>query len=167
MLLACKDKSRGVQQIDVPYRGEVFTVLIEATVKANDNFTLYYTTDGTIKFNSKQAIWVSVKGQAHAQQIQFKLPKSVLPSQLRIDLGNNDVQPTINLNWIKLSYRSREVVIPGMLVFSYFRPDIQSTDFDIATVQIQGKLLNGDRLTPSLYPKEAPLAKQIKFLEGR
>ncbi len=166
LLLGCKDQDSGVQHITTPNGDPVFRLILQATVARDDTFALYYTTNNSIAFNSKQTVWVAVKSSPNPQDIKFELPSGILPSQLRIDLGSSQKQSAVRMESVKMSYRDKQVVIPGMLILSYFRPDVRSTDIDSHTMNVTGKIVGARRATPSLYPKEAPLARQLAFLSG-
>lgn len=164
ILSACSNKKTGVQQKTIEDKSIVFRVNVGAIIPLDDNFSLYYSTDGSIDFTKIAPIWKGVKGNANLQSVIFELPKGVKPTMLRIDLGKNQEQQQMVLKHIKLSYAGKAVDIPGTYIFSYFRPDFSSTKADPMTGKISGIVKNGIPQTPSLYPKEGPLSKQIEFL---
>lgn len=165
LLTSCNENSKtGVQHRIISDKSTVFKVTISAVIKKIDDFSLYYTTDGSINFQKIPAIWIGVKGSNSEQEITFSLPKNVKPTQLRIDMGRNPKQAEIILKWVKLSYNGKAVDLPGTMVFSYFRPNVKSTKADATSGRISGITVNGVRQTPSLYPKENPLRKQIDYL---
>lgn len=163
-MIGCQERSQGVQRLEVGESSHHFKVVIGTVVKRDDNFSLYYTTDGTINFVKNTAIWAHVKGQPVEQEIAFDLPAGVFPSQLRIDMGNNANQEQLYVNWVKLYYKNKSVVFPGTYVFSYFRPDVNNTEINASTGEIIPKVINGARQTPSLYPKEGPLGEELEYL---
>jgi hypothetical protein len=165
MMAAChKDAKTGKQYLTLPDSSAVFKVKVDLTMISDDHLSLYYTTDGSTDFSRKPPIWMAVKGSPAKQQVTFALPAKVRPTQLRIDLGRNPKQKEIYLSKITMSYHGRAVELPGTLVFSYFRPDFTKTEADATTGRIQGIVKNGVRQSPSLYPKEGPLANEIEKL---
>jgi len=165
LLFSCKQKDTGIMLQDVKTQYDsVFKVSVDLIVTQSDTFSLYYTTDRSTDFAKKEPIWLTVPGKDTVQTVTFSLPQEVSPTQLRIDFGQNKAQKDIFLKKIKLSYKSRIFEVPGTLIFSYFRPDINKTEFDATTGLIRGKFKSGIRQSPSLYPKEEPLSKKIEYL---
>lgn len=165
MCMGCMtDGKSGIDRHSITDNSPVFKASLSADVSQNDTFSLYYTTDGSSNFSTIKPIWLDVKGQPKRQEITFELPENVKPQQLRIDLGNNPAQPPITLHRITLSYGGKALELPGTLIFSYFRPDFTKTKFDATTGVINGKYRDGKRQSPSLYPKEGPLADELEKL---
>lgn len=164
IVVSCKDENSGMRWSTISDKKEVFTVIVQATVTKDDHFSLYYTTNGTSNFITTQTVWTNVKGSAKSQKIVFTLPEKIKPTQLRIDLGKNQNQPEIKLSKIYMSYQGKMLELPGTLIFSYFRPDVTKTSFDATTGIISGKIVNGIKQSPSLYPKEAALSNKIDQL---
>lgn len=164
-LMGCKPENPNRITIDTSNPHDaVFKVGITALVLMEDNFSLYYTQDGSIDFTKIEPIWVPVKGSPVPQEILFALPANTIPDQLRLDLGNNAAQKDIFIKKITMKYNEKTFEAPGTLIFSYFRPDFNKTEFNATTGLIRGLVTDGRRQSPSLYPKEGPLSKQIKLL---
>lgn len=163
LLCACKGDT-GVQTYEIADKSKIFKVTLDVLVQKDDKFGLYYTTDGSIDFAQNEPVWTDVKGNPATQKITLSLPQNQIPSQLRIDLGQNEQQPAIRLEKVWLSYKGKTVVFPGTLVFSYFRPDVKKTKIDATNGWVSGIVKDGKRQTPSLYPKEGPLGRQIDLL---
>ncbi len=165
LAVGCFDREKsGVQHLAVKEDLPVFKATLFAKVEKDDAFSLYYTTDGSIDFTKIPAVWTEVKGNPEQQQITFSLPENTKPTQLRFDMGKNPLQPDMFLKRIRLSYKGKAVEIPGTLVFSYFRPNYKNTYADPSTGKINGIVENGEKSTPSLYPKEGPLGDEIEYL---
>jgi len=163
VLYGCKeDNSTGVKISDIADKTDIFKVSVDAIVQKDDNFALYYTTDGSVNFNKEQLIWVPVKQKSGKQNIVFVLPAKIVPSQVRIDFGSQPQE--IVLKKVTMTYRGKALEIPGTLIFSYFRPDVKKTAFDATTGVIRGITVNGQNTSPSLYPKDGVQKKQIEKL---
>lgn len=106
----------------------------------------------------------SVKGADGEQEIVWNLPAGVFPSQLRLDFGKNQPPQGVQVKWIKLTYRDKMVTMPGTYLFSYFRPDVNTTAANVNTGAVKGKTIDGVTQTPSLYPKEGPLGEILEYL---
>ena len=158
------DHPSGIQRSTVDDKSAIFKVTMDAVVKQDDDFSLYYTEDGSANFSTKKIVWTAVKGNPTSQKISFTFPENVKPTQLRIDFGNNKNQEAILFEKFKMQYNGKSFEAPGTLIFSYFRPDVKKTIFDAETGIIRGAVQNGIRQSPSFYPKEGPLGKQLKLL---
>ena len=164
VLISCKDVNSGLQWKTTENKSENFQVIVEANVERDDNFCLYYTTDGTLNFGLLKPIWVNVKGSNHNQKITFELPQTVKPTELRIDFGINPEQPEVILRKITLCYGQNNLEIPGTLIFSYLTPDFKKTTFDAKSGKLGGKMVSGIWKSPSLYPKGKGLNSKIEEL---
>lgn len=165
LLLSCKRKDTGIMLKDLKTQNDtVFKVSVDLVVTQNDTFSLYYTVDHSTDFSKIEPIWVAVPANKKKQTVTFSLPRNVAPTQVRIDFGKNQQQQDIFLKKIKLSYKTKIFEMPGTLIFSYFRPDVKKTEIDATTGLIKGKLRDGIRQTPSLYPKGETLSEKIEYL---
>ncbi len=160
---SCGNKKNGVQTVEIADKSKIFKVEVVAQIRQDDVLFLYYTTDNSINFNAENAVYAPVVGSPDLQTITFEIPDKI-PTQLRIDFGKNTGQPEITLSKINLSYNGKQTQLPSTLIFSYFRPDFTKTEFNAATGKIHGKLINGKKSNPSLYPKEGPLEDIISNL---
>ncbi|MFT3794531.1 hypothetical protein [Flavobacterium sp.] len=161
---ACDGNDRtGVQSHTIADQSPVFKVTVEVQAAQDDTFALYYTTDGSIDFSSIKPVWAKIKGSPKPQKVVFKLPQKVVPTELRIDLGQNPDQREIYLQKIWMSYHGKAVEFPGTLIFSYFRPDFNKTEINATTGMVRGIVKKGVKQSPSLYPKavDGPLHEQI------
>ena len=164
-LVGCKpETSKRITADASNPHDSIFKVGVTALVTVNDTFSLYYALDGRNNFTKIKPLWAPVKGKAQAQEILFQLPPKTIPNQLRIDLGRNANQKDIFIKKITMKYNAKVFEAQGTLIFSYFRPDFKKTEFDATTGLIRGIVTDGLRQSPSLYPKEGPLSKQIKLL---
>ncbi|HEU4495526.1 MAG TPA: hypothetical protein VFR70_00585 [Flavobacterium sp.] len=103
----------------------LFTFTLNVTVKQDDDFQLFYKEESgpEIPFEEAKSVWSGVKGSETAQDIVFSLPEGVLPTQLRLDFGQNKKQPEIIVNNFKASYNDKSFSISGKDFFNYFIPD--------------------------------------------
>lgn len=161
----CNSDSRTGKQYGVlADKSEKFSIALDITLLRDDHLSLYYTTDGSTNFFKIKPLWKDVKGSAKKQQVVFRLPEKIRPTQLRIDLGTNPQQQDIKLWKITMGYKGKTVELPGTLIFSYFRADVTKTEADPTTGIIRSKVISGVKQSPSLYPKEGPLSEEIEKL---
>ena len=142
---------------------DTFKVTINALVKKNDSFSLYYSLDGTTDFKI-EPLWLEFKGSETAQDIVFELPNEVIPTQIRLDFGLSKDQEPIVINYFKMNYLNNEFKIPGNQFGMYFNPDPTKTIFDYNTATVTAVVKDGIRQSPSFYPHIKPLGDEIKKL---
>jgi len=139
-------------------------VTLEAVIPEDDNFSLYYTTDGSINFDQSEPIWLQVKGMQTVQKVTYKLPENVVNTQLRLDFGMNPKQKEIVLRKITIANGQKYFAVDGEEIFRYFRPDYSKCKVERKTGRIIPIEKDGVRQSPSLYPNEKLLAKELEKL---
>jgi hypothetical protein len=120
-LVSCKketDKKEGNQKL--AELKETFDVNFNLVVEKDDTFQLYYTEDGTLNFSDDKSIKSELKGSVDAQDVLFKLPADVLPTNIRLDFGDNPEQGSVVVNSLKLKYLNNEFNVTKDLVTQYF-----------------------------------------------
>lgn len=164
--IGCKDE-KSVDKLEVVNPevavDDTFRVTINAVVKKNDSFSLYYSLDGTTDFTI-EPLWREFKGSEGAQDIVFELPKDVVPTEIRLDFGLTKDQEPIVLNYFKMNYLNNEFKVAGNQFGMYFNPDPTKTIFDYNTATITAVVKDGVRQSPSFYPHTKPLGDEIKKL---
>lgn len=157
--VSCKDdKKTDNQVIEEPVN--TFEVTLDVNLKKNDTLHLYYTEDNSINFTEENSLWVSAEGKEQNQNVVFKLPVDVFPSQFRLDMGVNPENERIVLNGITFSYAGQTSTIRDSLIYNYFRPDESVTVLDKKTNTLSRKDPKATR-GPSLYPHEANVAMEM------
>jgi len=166
LFVGCKDE-KSVDNLEVvnnKVEDNSFRVVLDVEAKAKDDFSLFYTEDGTIDFSKITPIWQSVKGLGTSEQVTYVLPEGVIPTQIRLDFGMNKSQEDIKINSITLNYKGNLKKIGSPEFVSYFRADETKCDFDPVTGIVKAKVIDGVRQYPSLYPHEAAVKKEIEKL---
>jgi hypothetical protein len=138
-----------------------FKVTLNVVVKKDDDFALFYTTDGSTDFKIAP-IWHAVKGSSDAQEIKYELPQNILPTQLRMDFGLKQNQEDILLKSVLLEYKDKKREITGAELAVFFRPDVSKCSFDGSMIKAIVK--GGVKESPSLYPQESLLGPELKKL---
>jgi hypothetical protein len=163
LLTSCKlDKSSDSNNESGVKKDEnSFKITLDVIVKKDDDFSLFYTEDGSADFTKIEPIWMKIIGNENSQKVQYNLPGEVYPTQLRLDFGINKIQENIILNSVTLEYKGKNRVIAGAELGNYFREDDSKCQFDYKTGVITAKTVDGVRRSPSLYPHEANLGPEI------
>lgn len=157
-LISCKnesnkDDSKNDSISNVNIDKDLLKISFDLIVKENDNMHLYYTQDGTINFDEKNSIWSEVKGNENIQTVTFKLPKDVLPTHLRVDLGygKNEKQSDVNLKNFKIEYLDKKFEAKDTMIFNYFYENKDNTVRVPKTAILKRKDKTQDS-GPMLYP---------------
>jgi hypothetical protein len=165
-LIGCKNE-KSVDSLEVVQEEVIddkFKVTLDVIVKKDDNFSIYYTEDGSIDFSKIPPIWIEVKGSEGSQKVVFNFPKEVKPTQLRLDFGMNEEQQDIVFESIIMEYMGQSRVIARPELVSFFRADDSKCSFDHVTGVIKALVKDGKRQYPSLYPHETMLSPEIEKL---
>ncbi|WP_162126808.1 hypothetical protein [Flavobacterium phycosphaerae] len=164
LLTSCKDDKSANATAQDPVKEQGFKVVVNATVKKDDSFSIFYTEDGTADFTKIQPIWVDVKGSNTPQDVVFNLPADVYPSQLRLDFGVNKTQEDIVFNSATFSYFDKSEKISGPDLGIFFRQDDSKCTYDYKTGVIKALVKDNVRTFPSLYPHEENMSNLLKRL---
>lgn len=164
-LMGCKNE-KSVDSLEV-VKPEIvdtsFKVTVDVIVKSDDDFSLFYTQDGTTNFTG-EPIWLGVKGSQNEQQVVFELPDDVFPSQLRLDFGLKQNLDEVVLKKISYSYKGKTFDMIGNQIGMYFHPDLNKCTYDPNTGIIKPILKDGVAQFPSLYPHDVANTKALEEL---
>ncbi|WP_396177347.1 hypothetical protein [Flavobacterium sp.] len=160
---SCKEESSKTEEIATKEANN-FKVIVNVTIKKDDNLSLFYTEDGSTDFSQIQPLWVDVKGSDAAQDVVFNLPEDAMPTQIRLDFGINKEQETIIINKFSMYYSGKSFEAPGEQFYLYFAPDVSKTVFDKDKRTIDAVVKDGVRQYPSFYPNTKPVGEEIAKL---
>jgi hypothetical protein len=118
LLSSCKGKEEQTEK--ATKEPEVFEVGFNLTFSKDDVFQLYYTEDGSLNFNDEMSIRLPQKGSENPQEVVFKMPNNVLPTNIRLDLGENPEQKSIVVNSMRLKFYDNVFEAKDSLVSRYF-----------------------------------------------
>ena len=121
VFVSCKNDSK-TNSAEAPKEevNKSFNVIVDMVVKKDDNFQIYYNEDGSQAFTADKLINVDVKGSDTPQEITFKLPKDVLPTNLRFDLGSNKMQDEIKMVNFRMKYLDKTFEAKDSILDFYF-----------------------------------------------
>jgi hypothetical protein len=158
---SCKEES-SKGEIIVEEKPQTFEVILNMVVKNDDNFQVFYTDDLVLQFDEKKSIWTTVEGSEVAQDILFSLPVDDLPSNFRIDLGNNKDQNPLILNSITFKYFDKIKKLNSKEILTYFVIG-EKVVFNQETGEIDFTKCDKINYDPLLYPQDN-LKEEIKNL---
>lgn len=122
ILISCKNKNQQQQNIEKDAKiNDFLTVEIKAKVLEDDIFEIYYAEDHRDSYRPEDKVRVQVKGEGDFQRINFKFPDRVYPMKLRIDIGRNRHETSIEILEIKLSTGKNSRIFFGTEIDKKFR----------------------------------------------
>jgi len=120
---ACKNtentdaKKDDVAKVAVKER---FSVEMTVQAQKQDDFTVFYTEDGTNSFDGVKAVWSGVKGGNVEEHLLFDLPEEVIPTNIRVDFGIKKEREDVTLKNMKIEFYGKSLEIKGSDFFTYF-----------------------------------------------
>lgn len=134
-LISCKKEEAKPEVAKVP---DVFTFTLNAVVKTDDDFQVFYKEDNDPQtpFDEESSVWSGgIKGSENAQDIVIKFPEGVYPTQVRFDFGQKK-QDEILVNSMTMSFAEKSFILKGSDFFNYFIPDEKFVKIDKAASKI-------------------------------
>jgi hypothetical protein len=148
-LAACKNdkKEEAAPQAEAvaPVDEDIVVITLNATVKKDDSFQIYYKQDmdAEAPFKEEESLYAEFKGSDAPQDIVWKLPKDVLPTMLRFDSGINKEQSPIVIHKFTISRNGNKAEFAGSDFPRIFMANEETVKFDPTTatatpIQLQG-----------------------------
>jgi hypothetical protein len=125
-----KESPDSIQEV----KPNTFEVTLDLVIKTDDELILFYKNGPNQWFDDEKTVWYSVKGSEEAQSVVFNLPEGVLPTDLRIDIGRNEMKnlKEIEIKKIAISYLDKVFEIQHDKIDTYFKPN-QCMSYDSST----------------------------------
>lgn len=169
-LTSCKNevekKEGDKNQVELK---ETFDVNFNVIVTKDDTFKLYYTEDGTLNFADDRAVLCVIKGSATAQDVLFKLPADVLPTQVRLDFGDNAEQGDLVINSMKFKYLKNvyeKSFGPNEQITHYFYPLDAQIKIDDATKTVKLLKPSGQIHDPLMWSNQLLSDEMVKLYKN-
>ena len=169
VLASCKNDAKEKVKEENQKLPETVSVIFNVTVQKDDNFHLLYTEDQTLNFTGEKSIALVVKGSDKPQDIIFKMPEDVFPTNIRLDLGENKDQGEMEVNSIKATYynSSFEHKEPAGFAKKWF----YCNDFQLAVNEssnkVKGVVGNDKRYVPLMWCNEVIRDEFVKLVKGK
>ena len=113
---SCLEKFRN-QEID----DNSFQISLKLRIEKDDMLEVYFIEDPIVKaFQPDKKIRRKVLGSSNFQEVDFNLPKQIVPIKFRIDLGENIDQKKVDIDEIKLKYNKKTICIKDSLIQYFF-----------------------------------------------
>ncbi len=169
-ITSCKDEtSKTENDKNETELKETFDVNFNLVIPKDDTFKLYYTEDGSLNFGDDRSVACVVKGTDKPQDVLFKLPADVLPTQIRLDFGDNADQGDIVLNSMKYSYLEKsysKVFGKTEQISHYFYPQEAQIKIDDDSKTIKLLKPKGQIHDPLMWSNQLLSEEMIKLYKN-
>lgn len=158
--VSCKNEAKGEAEQEATKENvkQNFSLEMDVISANKEDFSMFYTEDGTINFNADKVVWFGVKQDSTSQKIVFDVAEEIIPTDIRIDFGIVQERGDVTLEKFKLSYYGKTFEAKGSDFFKYFianegvKADVDATKGTIRFQKIADK-----PYTPSFYPQQTIL----------
>jgi len=152
---SCKQKNNTEKELEQNNQKEAinyFSLIIEATIKSDDTFTLFYLENDEKNISRKNSVSIKVQGSDALQNLKFELTKDVLPTRLILRLGGKEPkEQLVKFNMIELGYRNHKISIEKEKIFQFFNPN-KFIDYDQVNFTASPKEIEGEYM-PNLFSR--------------
>lgn len=151
-LISCKKEDKVEEKLEVS-KPELFVFTLNAVVKTDDDFQLFFNEDNDINapFEEVNSVWSGgIKGSENAQDIVINLPEGVYPTRVRFDFGQKK-HTEILINSLNVSYKDKSLTLRGAEFFNFFTPDENFVTVDKTMAKIMPVEQPGGSYDPMLY----------------
>ncbi len=118
-------------------------VILTAKVPKDDVFQLFYWVKTETKFQIEKSVRTNVKGAEGYQEISFQLPKITDLYRLRLDIGENAGQGTVEVKQIEFIKEDEELIFEAADFNRLFASNDYVTKTDTASFVGKAKVING------------------------
>jgi hypothetical protein len=169
LLASCKNEAKKEVKQDETKLPETVGVTFNVLVQKDDVFHLLYTEDSSLNFSDDKSIALRVKGSDQPQDIIFKMPVDVFPTNIRLDIGENKDQGEMAVNSIKGSYytSSFEHKEPASFVKKWFYFNDFQLSCDEKTNNVKAVIGKDGRYVPLMWCNEVIRDEFIKLAKGK
>lgn len=157
LFISCKDEKKTVEVVE----DKAFTFTVNAIVKTDDIFQVFYNEDGSETFAPEESVTINVTGSENPQDLVFNIPADMSPAALRFDIGGNKDLKEVAFKSFKIDYKDKTFTAGGAEFFKYFYPNPQ-VEFDTVNVVAKIKIIEGQPYDPiigSTHVLNAEIAK--------
>lgn len=160
-VISCKTEEKSPAKEAEPANS--YTITINTTVEADDNFQVFYNEDpAKVDFQETKSVRVDVKGANEPQDIVFNLPEDIEPVQLRIDFGSKG-QSAYVINKFTLAYNDKKVDIAGADFFNYFRVDEKFAKIEKESGKLIPIALSDGTYDPMIFSEQSLNDKMVNL----
>ncbi len=153
LIISCKQEKK--EQVDTNQKREpinFFNVKIDAVVKGDDTFTLFYLEGNEKNITRENSVSIKVKGGEASQNLEFQLKEDVLPTRLVLRLGGPEASDQkIVFNTIEVGYRNHKITVEKEKIFQFFNPN-KFINYNQDTFTATPKEVDG-KFRPNLFSR--------------
>lgn len=119
-----RDKKPEMENI---VNDNIFKLVLNIKIEEDDKLEVYFAgIDPEIGYNANERVSKIVKGKNNFQNIEFLLPKDILPYYFRIDLGDGAYKQKspIEIKSVTIYLNKNKIVVNDTLINSFFEPNM-------------------------------------------
>lgn len=165
---SCKDDKKADEKADTLPVKQNFSVELDVVAEKKDDFTVYYTENGTNEFVGAQAVWKGVSGGNIEEKVVIELPEQIIPTNIRLDFGISPERKDVVLKKARIIYYGKTFEIKGSDFLNYFvKNDQIPTEVDPAAGTI--KFIKEPSRTEGtyFYPRQELLDKIAEITKDK
>ncbi|MFN7044726.1 MAG: hypothetical protein ACK4M1_05980 [Flavobacterium sp.] len=164
-LQSCKEDIKEETNAKPQELKETFNVSFNLAIPKDDTFQLFFTEDGSLNFSDDKSVKIVVKGGETSQDLLFKLPEDVLPTNIRLDFGENPEQGSIKVNSMKFKYFDKTFEAKDSLVNKYFYLLESQVKYDASTSTILISKKEGELYDPLMWSNQLLSDEMVKMVK--
>lgn len=130
------EKGKTVINPDIKLE-DVFSLTLNLKILFDDELKVYYTEDNSYNFNEEMTVRAKIRGIDSKQDIVFKFPNNIHPTNIRIDFGYNKNQRIIKLDTFYLGYNDDKLSIPPSSLLKYFNLIEDQLNYNTQTYDLE------------------------------
>lgn len=168
LLASCKNDGKEEAKQDETKLPETVSVIFNIVAQKDDVFHLLYTEDSSLNFSGEKSIALRVKGSNQPQDIIFKMPEDIFPTNIRLDMGENKDQGEMTINSIKATYYKSSFEHKETADFAkkwFYFNDFQLAPTD-KTNNVKAVVGKDGRYVPLMWCNEVIRDEFIKLVKG-
>lgn len=167
-IVSCKDNKETKEEgkAEATELAPTYDVSFTLVVPKDDVLQLFYTEDGSIVFGDDRSVRSVVKGSEAPQEVIFKLPENVLPTNIRLDFGDSPEQGNIVIKSMKFTYTGKiyqKIFGPNEQISHYFYPQESQIKINDATSTIELLKPKGQPHDPLMWSNELLSEEMVKL----
>lgn len=101
MFLSCERKNNHLD--------ESIIITLKMKVTHDDVFQLFFSDSYFQNYQESKSVSLKVIGKDVYQHVVFKLSKGILPKRIRVDLGNNENQKEIQIEYVSIGMKNKVI----------------------------------------------------------
>ena len=139
IVLGCKNSNKPKSEDGSELPADRLIVELNAEIRKDDIFELFFRRQDEV-FSDQKKVTAEIKGSDKAQTIRFILNQGEFPTHFRLDLGQNEMQRSLQIVELALRYNEGMQTFTKEEFIRYFKPNIYvSMNNETLKIQLESK----------------------------